>query len=278
MQSNKYMFCGCAVEIQCDEKIKPEAEFSKFLSDFSKADYTVRVIRTDSLPTEAGEPVFRSNRKKIYVNGDKKVYTAYFNTRLRKYVDFACKVNDSELYIDFDDELREVTVFDGLDLPSMLLEKGIGIIHCSFVEYNGSAILFVGDKQVGKSTQAGLWNKYLGADVINGDRAAVYFENGKFYADGIPFCGTSKICKNKKLPIKALVCLSIGSYNDLEKLSSLEAFMKVMGKFSYNSTKESVETVSTLVSKMVENLPVYSYSCLKDESAVHFLKDELWKE
>lgn len=278
MQSNKYVFCGCAFEIQCDEKIKPEAEFSKFLSDFSKADYTVRVIRTDSLPTEAGEPVFRSQRRKIYVDGDTRVYTAYSNAKLRQYVDFACKVNDSELYIKFDDELREVTVFDGLDLPSMLLEKGIGIIHCSFVEYKESAILFVGDKQVGKSTQAGLWNKYLGADVINGDRAAVYFENGKFYADGIPFCGTSKICKNKKLPIKALVCLSIGSYNELEKLSSLNAFMKVMGKFSYNSTKDSVEIVSALVSKMVEDLPVYSYSCLKDESAVRFLKDELWKE
>ena len=278
MQSNKYMFCGCAVEIQSDEIIKPEAEFSKFLSDFIQADYTVRVIHTDNLPTEAGKPVFRSNRKKIYVDGDKKVYTAYFNTKLRKYVDFACKVNDSELYIKFDDKLREVTVFDGLDLPSMLLKKGIGIIHCSFVEYNESAILFVGDKQVGKSTQAGLWNKYLGADIINGDRAAVYFENGKFYADGIPFCGTSKICKNKKLPIKALVCLSIGSHNELEKLSSLDAFMKVMGKFSYNSTKDSVETVSSLVGKMVEELPVYSYSCLKDESAVHFLKAELWRE
>lgn len=278
MQSNKYMFCGCAVEIQSNEIIKPEAEFSKFLSDFTQADYTVRVIHTDNLPTEAGKPVFRSNRKKIYADGDKKVYTAYFNTKLRKYVDFACKVNDSELYIKFDDNLREVTVFDGLDLPSMLLKKGIGIIHCSFVEYNESAILFVGDKQVGKSTQAGLWNKYLGADIINGDRAAVYFENGKLYADGIPFCGTSKICKNKKLPIKALVCLSIGSHNELEKLSSLDAFMKVMGKFSYNSTKDSVETVSSLVGKMVEELPVYSYSCLKDESAVHFLKAELWRE
>lgn len=278
MQSNKYMFCGCAVEIQSDEIIKPEAEFSKFLSDFTQADYTVRVIHTDNLPTEVGKPVLRSNRKKIYVDGDKKVYTAYFNTKLRKYVDFACKVNDSELYIKFDDNLREITVFDGLDLPSMLLKKGIGIIHCSFVEYNESAILFVGDKQVGKSTQAGLWSKYLGADIINGDRAAVYFENGRFYADGIPFCGTSKICKNKKLPIKALVCLSIGSHNELEKLSSLDAFMKVMGKFSYNSTKDSVETVSSLVGKMVEELPVYSYSCLKDEGAVHFLKAELWRE
>ena len=278
MQSNKYMFCGCAVEIQCDEEIRPEAEFSKFLTEYSKADYTIRVIHTDALPTEVGEPVFSSNRRRIYVGDEKRVYTAYFNSKQRKYVDFACKVNDSELYIKYDDNMREITIFDGLDLPAMLLEMGIGIVHCSFVEYNGEAILFVGDKQVGKSTQAGLWNKYLNADVINGDRAAVYFENGIIYADGIPFCGTSKICKNKKLPIKALVCLSIGNCNDLKKLSSLEAFMKVMGKFTYNSTNESVEKISSLVTKIIENLPVYSYSCLKDKSAVHFLKDELWKK
>lgn len=160
----------------------------------------------------------------------------------------------------------------------MLLERDTEIIHCSFIEYNGKAILFVGDKQVGKSTQASLWNKYLNAEIVNGDRAAVYYENGMFYAEGIPFCGTSKICKNKKLPVKALVCLSIGNCNEIKQLSSMEAFMNIVGKFTYNSTAESVKRISSLASELVENLPVYAYSCLKDESAVTFLKDELWEE
>ncbi len=275
MQSRKYIFCGTSVELQSEEQIQPEAEFAKFLSDYANADYKVRIIRTDNLPAKDGELIFSSNRKKIYYDGDVKTYTAYFNSKLRKYVDFACKVNNSELYIDYPDELREITIFESIDLPAILLEKDIGIIHCSFIEYDGKAILFVGDKQVGKSTQASLWKKYKDAEIINGDRAAVYCEKGTFYADGIPFCGTSKICQNKKLPIKALVCLSIGNCNEIKKLSSMEAFMKIVGKFTYNSTKESVAQISSLAGEMAEKLPVYAYSCLKDESAVNFLKDEL---
>ncbi len=278
MQSRKYIFCGCSVELQSEEYIHPESEFSKFLSDFSKPDYKIRVIRTDSLPPKDGQLVFNSDRKNIYSNENVTVYTTYFNSKLHKYVDYACKINNSELYINYPDELREVTIFESLDLPSMLLEKGIGIIHCSFIDYNGKAILFVGDKQVGKSTQASLWNEYANAEIINGDRAAVYFENGELYAEGIPFCGTSKICKNKKLPVKALVCLSKGTENRVKMLSAIESFMRIIGKFTYNRTKEYVDLVSHIVGKIVETTPVYDYSCLKDESAVTFLKEKLWKE
>ena len=275
MQSHKYLFCGYSIELQSDETIHPESEFSKFLSDYEKADYTIRVIRTENLPPKKGELVFLSDRRKIYNDGNLMSYTTYFDTKRREYVEYACKVNNSELYINYPDDFREITVFDSLDLPAMLLEHNIGIIHCSFIEDDGKAILFVGDKQVGKSTQAALWKEYRGAETINGDRAAVYCENGTLYADGIPFCGTSKICVNKKLPIKALVCLSIGSSNEIKKLSSMEALMKIVGKFTYNNTKESVNKILALAGKMAESLPVYAYSCLKDESAVTFLKDEL---
>ena len=278
MQSSKYIFCGYSVELQCEEYIHPEAEFSKFMSDFSNADYKIRVIRADSLPPKDGELIFSSDRRKIYSGDKTKAYTTYFDVKLHQYVDYACKVDNSELYISYPDEMREVTIFESIDLPSMLLEKGVGIIHCSFIEYNGKAILFVGDKQVGKSTQASLWNEFADAEIINGDRAAVYFEDGVLYADGIPFCGTSKICKNKKLPVKALVCLSKGPENKIKKLSAIESFMRIIGKFTYNKTKEYTDLVSQIVGQIVENTPVYDYSCLKDKSAVTFLKDELWKE
>jgi hypothetical protein len=275
MECSKYLFCGCSLEIKSDEKIQPEAEFSTFLSDFTQADYSIRVLKTDNLPEEQGEMIFKSDRRKMYSDNDIQLYTAYYNTKLRKYVDYACKINDSELYINYPDVLREVTIFECIDLPSMLLKRGIGIIHCSFIEYNGSAILFVGDKQVGKSTQAGLWEKHKNAEIINGDRAAVYFTDGKFYADGIPFCGTSKICKNKKVPIKALVCLSKGSHNEIKKLSTVDGFMRIFGKFTYHNTREYVEMVSSLAADMANKLPIFDYSCLKDESAVDFLISEL---
>ena len=277
MQFNKYLFCGCSVEIKCDEKIIPEAEFSSFLSTYSSADYSIKIIRTDSLPPKSGKEIFVSDRRKIYYDGNFKTYSSYYNVPLCRYEDFACKINNTELYINYPGELREVTVFEGLDLPSMLLEKGIGILHCSFIEYEGSAILFVGDKQVGKSTQAALWEKHRNADIINGDRAGLRYENGIFWAEGIPFCGTSKICKNKKLPIKALVCLSKGSCNKLRKLNVIEGVMRIIGKFTYTNTEEYVERVADIAEKIAQQLPIYDYSCMKDESAVDFLYNELAK-
>lgn len=278
MHKYKYLFCDCAIELLSEEPVAKEGEFSKFLSDFDSADYSFRIIRADDLPPKTGEPVYLSDRRKVYFDGRTKLYTSYFNTKAYEHIDYACRIDGSELYIKNGERLSEMTVFDSLNLPSVLLEKGAGILHCSFIEHEGYAILFSGDKQVGKSTQAALWNKYRDADVINGDRAALSIENGKVYVSGIPFCGTSKICKNKKFPLKAIVMLSKGSENKIARLSGVEAFMTMIGKFTYDIWDENaLRNISFLVEMIVEKTPIFSYSCLKDESAVDALYNELAK-
>lgn len=276
MQVNKYLFGNCSIEFISEEPIEREREFSAFLSEGSDADYSLKIIRTDELPSETGEALYISDRRKIYYDGRTKLYTAYFNTKENKFIDYACKIDNTELYIKSNDRLGEITVFDSLNLPAVLLEKGIGILHCSFIEYKGYAILFSGDKQVGKSTQAALWNEYCNSETINGDRAALSVENGIVYANGIPFCGTSKICKNKKLPVKAIICLSKGPENKIQRLSVAEAFMSVIGKFTYDIWDEKAsESIADLAQTVAETVPVYFYSCLKDKTAAEFLEKEL---
>ena len=191
-------------------------------------------------------------------------------------MDYACRVNNDSLYISFYKETNEFLVFEGMRLPELLLSKGVGILHCSFIEVEGQAILFAGDKQVGKSTQAGLWEKHGGATVINGDRAGLFIKDGRVMAGGVPYCGTSGICKNKLLPLKAIVCPSKGTENKLQKISPMEAFMFLLGKFAYNTwDMANVNTITDLLSSIVESVPVYSYSCLKDESAVKYLSERI---
>ncbi len=272
---NKYLFCGCAVELISDEKLISESTFSAFKADFEKADYSLSIKKVENLPPKNGTPSFTSDRRE-YFDDNKTVYTYYYNVYQKAYTDFACKVNDETLYISYPGELREVTVFDGLDLPSMLLYKCIGILHCSFIEHNGNAILFAGDKQVGKSTQAALWNEYENAEIINGDRAAIVSENGRIYACGIPFCGTSGICKNKKYPLKAIICPSKDISNSVRKLTPIEAFTRLLSKFTYETGDEkSVEIITSLTMEIAENIPVYDFRCLKDKSAVDFLKSKI---
>lgn len=264
------------MELICDEPLSEESTFSLFRSDFEKSDYSVRIKRTDALPLPTSEPVIISARRKVYTDGNRLEYTSYYDITKKQYTEFACKKNDSLLYVSYPDKLREVTVFDGLNLPDMLLRKGIGILHCSFIEYEGKAILFAGKKESGKSTQAELWKKHRNAQIINGDRAAVISDNGKLFACGIPFCGTSKICKNKKFPLQAVICLSKGNENTVSKLSPLSAFMEILSCFTYEcQDKNASDAISALTGLIAENIPVYSYSCLKDESAVDFLHGKL---
>jgi hypothetical protein len=227
----------------------------------------------DRLPLPQTQLTFGTRRRQIY--GTNCTYTGYYDQAINGIRFYACFENEKDLYINFVYEIRDDVVFDGLDLPPLLLKKGVGILHCSYIEVNGGAILFSGDKQVGKSTQAALWEKYANATVLNGDRAGIYLDNGIYFADGVPFCGTSKICVNKKLPIRAIICLSQGKENHIQRLLPVEGYMQLLGQFAYYSRPADFNLISNLLQGLCENVPIYHYSCVKDESAVDTLKQEL---
>ena len=277
MEAKKYVFCDCAIEIKHNNPIAQKNNYSIFLQDFDKPDFSIEVIEADKLPEKAGKRLFKGELIEVYSDGeDRKTYSAFPTGAEQIPVDYACRINNDSLYISFYKETNEFLVFEGMRLPELLLSKGIGILHCSFIEVEGQAILFAGDKQVGKSTQAGLWEKHGGATVINGDRAGLFIKDGRVMAGGVPYCGTSGICKNKLLPLKAIVCPSKGTENKLQKISPMEAFMFLLGKFAYNTwDMANVNTITDLLSSIVESVPVYSYSCLKDESAVKYLSERI---
>ena len=276
MQNKKYSFCNCVIEIKHNGPIAEKNNYGIFATDNETVDFVVDVENVSYLPSKEGVRLFSEELHEVYFDGEnRKTYSAFPVSRDES-VDFACRVNNEKLYISFRDEINEFLVFEGLRLSELLLLKGIGILHCSFIEVNGEAILFAGDKQVGKSTQAALWEKYASATIINGDRAGLFIKDGKVTAGGVPYCGTSGICKNRQLPVKAIVCLSKGTENKIEKLSPLSAFMFLMGKFAYNTWDVSdVNSITGLLTEIVEKIPVYSYSCLKDESAVKYLSERI---
>ena len=277
MQIDKYIFCDCAVEIKHKNPILKKNNYGIFSGESGKTDFSVEVIDSDTLPEKKGRCLFDGELTNVYLDGDvRKTYSAFPVGKDQVAEDFACRVNNEKLYISYRNETNEFHVFEGLRLPELLLSKGIGILHCSFIDVDGKAVLFAGDKQVGKSTQAALWEKYASARVINGDRAGVFVRDGIVTAGGVPYCGTSGICKNEQYPIKAIICLSIGAENKLEKLSPLEAFMFLLGKFSYNTWDPAeVNAITDLLTVLVERVPIYSYSCLKDESAVKYLSERI---
>ena len=57
----------------------------------------------------------------------------------------------------------------------------------SFIRWQGRGILFSAPSGTGKSTQANLWVQHQGAEVINGDRAALRQVGGRWQAFGLPY-------------------------------------------------------------------------------------------
>lgn len=153
------------------------------------------------------------------------------------------------------------------------------IFHCSYIDHNGKAILFTAPSETGKSTQAELWKALRGAEIINGDRAAVRLAEGVLLAEGIPFAGSSQYCKNRSLPIEAIVYLGQAPTTSIRKVRGYEAFSKIWEGVSVNTwDKKDMELVSAVVQQVAERIPIYHLPCTPDESAVIALEEALRKQ
>lgn len=64
-------------------------------------------------------------------------------------------------------------ICDLLGLERLLLSRQGLLLHASFIRWQDRGILFSAPSGTGKSTQADLWVRHRGAEVINGDRAAL---------------------------------------------------------------------------------------------------------
>lgn len=171
------------------------------------------------------------------------------------------------------------TVLESLEIEHLIARNNGFIFHCSYIDHNGKAILFTAPSETGKSTQAELWKALRGAEIINGDRAAVRLAEGVLLAEGIPFAGSSQYCKNRSLPIEAIVYLGQAPTTSIRKVRGYEAFSKIWEGVSVNTwDKKDMELVSAVVQQVAERIPIYHLPCTPDESAVIALEEALRKQ
>lgn len=158
-----------------------------------------------------------------------------------------------------------LTYFDGL------------LLHSSLVELDGEGVIFTGYSGVGKTTQAQLWEKYLNAKIINGDKLVLrILENGTF-AYGIPWKGSSPYCLNRKVPVKGIVVLQQAGENSIQKLDSaacLEYFIPHI--FLPHWDPECMSRALDTFEKILSSIPVFLLRCRPDEDAVLLAKEQIY--
>ena len=162
-----------------------------------------------------------------------------------------------------------------MEVVHRITEAGGFMLHASWICHRGKAILFTGPSGMGKSTQAALWERCRGAELINGDRAAVFATPGGIEVRGIPYCGSSGVNKNRTMPLSAVVCLSQATENRVTRLSGVTAFRRIWEGCSVNLWNDAdIAKVTQTVADTVAAVPVFHLACTPDERAVQILEKE----
>lgn len=199
---------------------------------------------------------------------------------------FQCiyEINDSlniELNIKENDlySRRFENIWSAMDLPHQLLVNNFLVFHSSSIKIEDETLLFLAPSGTGKSTQATLWNKYRGSNILNGDKCGVYFDNDNVISCGVPFCGTSDICYDFNYPIKAFVIIYQSKENKIEKLKGLNAIVNLMKNcLGHQDVLEDKEKIFNLIFKIVQKIPVLHFGCTPDYNAVKTLEKYLMEE
>ena len=282
-EKHGYQIAGIriCIEVPESEWDGDEGLLREYCKEIETADYFVSCYLVDHLSVPEGESVFRSKDRRVYRDCDRQLT---FLGPVEKTLDKAdCGISrqDNRTQIEFlrytsNTRIKSRLVLGALDLPHMLIEKNGFILHASFIEHEGRAILFTAPSETGKSTQAQLWCDHRGAELVNGDRAAVRVIDGKIYACGVPFAGSSRIRKNRILPLTAIVYLSQAPENTITKLRGFRAFRSVWEGITLNTwDRDDVEKATQTLSTVLSGIPVYHLACTPDVRAVELLKQTL---
>ncbi|MFR1850580.1 MAG: hypothetical protein ACLSXF_05830 [Clostridium sp.] len=276
----KYNIAGITFEIDFNFKLKKEEE--AFLEFKSKGDMNEKEVfkltpqkleKTKGLSKVQETPILS-----VYKNNEGYIreFTSIYTNKKYAWLD----EDKNIVYYDNVQQKKVLThmfcIMELIGIEHTLCKHKTFMLHSSYINYNGGAILFSGPSGIGKSTQADLWQEFQGAEIINGDRTAISKNLGSWHAYGLPFAGSSKIYKNKTLPIKAVVILKQGKENCIRKVKPMEAFKALYSEITVNSwNKNDVETIIKLVETFIKEVPIYVLSCLPNKEAVYLLKKEI---
>lgn len=262
--------------ISSDEKMGAFENFGGSREMAEECDYIFEVKEGIHPTRPKNTPVYQN--AKIQVFEDE-------NTSLRYYRD---NYRDWEFCVEEDNTGSRIIVLqqykryaeniwnlvNKINLSSLLLKKKALILHASFIIRDGKAILFTGASGIGKSTQAGLWKKFAQAEIINGDRAIIKRNGNGIWAYGIPFSGSSGICKNKEAVVRAIVVLEQAETNIVKKLSVLEAVKYLYSQIAVQRWKKSEITEAVaLLEEFAGVVPIVKFACVPEESAVAVLNE-----
>ena len=151
-----------------------------------------------------------------------------------------------------------------------ILPLGAVAIHSSCIVYQNKAVLFLGESGTGKSTHTRLWREHIqGAFLLNDDSPIIRVYDGKVWAYGSPWSGKTPCYRQERYELAGCVRLSQAPYNNIKKLSVLQAYGSIHPscppEFAYDS--KLYDYISSFIDKLISNVPFYHLACLPNQDA-----------
>lgn len=151
----------------------------------------------------------------------------------------------------------EIVKFDGI------------MLHASCVQYENYAYLFSANSGTGKSTHTHLWlEKFPEAEILNDDKPAIRYIDGKFYAFGTPWSGKFDESINTKTEIAGITFLSRGETNEIERVEGNTATIDFLNQTVRPTNKNYMLQFMDILDKVLSEVPVYRLKCNMSLEAV----------
>ncbi|MCD8021124.1 MAG: hypothetical protein LUF92_16570 [Clostridiales bacterium] len=152
---------------------------------------------------------------------------------------------------------------------------GVIFFHAAQVEIDRKGILFTAPSGTGKTTQAKLWQKFRGAELICNDRTLVRKTSEGWCTYGYPVDGSAPVRSGRVLSLGAVVLLEQAPVNELVCLSAAKAVAHLVSQMVIDVWNVEARTrAATLALALLQDVPVCLLRCTPDEGAVRCL--ECW--
>ena len=162
-----------------------------------------------------------------------------------------------------------------LPLRRILLQHGVLFFHASQIGIGDTGILFTAPSGTGKTTQAKLWRKFRGADILCNDRTLT--DGQQTY--GFPVDGSEPVITGERRRLGAIVVLEQAPENTLRRLRPREILSRLMPQLVLDTwDPDAASAAMELLLNLAAKIPVYLLCCTPDESAVQCLERQLLKD
>jgi len=144
------------------------------------------------------------------------------------------------------------------------------LLHSSAVVRDGHAYLFTAPCGTGKSTHTRLWlENFKDTFILNDDKPALRFEDGRFYAYGTPWSGKYDNNRNIRVPLAGICVLRRGVDNKIEPYTGSAVLHDILEQTVRPREPVLMGDLLELLDKLITSVPMWRLECNMEPEAAY---------